>query len=233
MAYLSLLLTLPILIIAFYRLQIARYIEDMPSSSIAAAAQGLVEIKAKTAQLENQPLIVPRLGIPCVWYRYETVDYSDQQQKKVDARESYKRFYITDETGICAVDPLHAEIHPKKNKQIQEGTSIYNISWIGIDEQVYILGWLHSLHPRPKVDDVMRSYTSAEFNSDSVVKRYGQLKNKLDRITHAPYPGIPFMISAHYEHRLAQKMKRQGQYWFIGFFTALILLFIGIENWPF
>lgn len=233
MAYLSLLLTLPILIIAFYRLQIARYIEDLPSSSIAAAAQGLVEIKAKTVQLENQVLLVPRLGIPCAWYRYETVDYSNQQQKKVDARESYNRFYLADETGICAIDPLHAEIHPKKSKEVQEGTTLYKISWIGIGEPVYVLGWLHTLHPRPKIDDVIRSYTSTEFNPNSDVKRYGQFKKKLDRITHAPYPGIPFLISTHYEHRLTQKMKAQARYWFASFFVALILVFLGIQNWPF
>lgn len=233
MAYLILLLTLPILIVAFYRLQIARYIEDLPSSSIAAAAQGLVEIKAKTVQLDNQPLNVPQLGLPCVWYRYETVDYYDQQQKKVDARESYNRFYIVDETGVCAVDPLHAEIYPKKSKQIQEGTTLYKMSWIGIDEPVYILGWLQTLHPRPKTDDVMRSYTSTKFNPDSRVKRYGQLKKKLDRVTRAPYPGIPFLISSHYEHRLTEKLKTQAKYWFIGFFASLILLFIGIENGPF
>lgn len=231
MAYLTLLLTLPILIIAFYRLQIARYIEDLPTSSIVAAAQGLVEVKAKTVQLDKQPLFVPRLGIPCVWYRYETVDYHNQQQKKVDARESYSRFFIADETGICAVDPLHAEIHPKKSKQIREETTLYNISWIGIDEQVYILGWLHTLHPRPKIGDVMRDYTSTELNADTVVKRYGQLKKKLDRITRAPYPGIPFLISSHYEHRLTQKMKQQAKYWFAGFFGAVVLLFLGIENW--
>lgn len=232
MAYLILLLTLPILIIAFYRLQIARYIEDLPSTSIAAAAQGLVEVKAKTVQFDNKPLTVPRLGIPCVWYRYETVDYHNQQQKKVDARESYSRFYIADTTGVCAVDPLHAEIHPKKSKQIQEGTTLYNISWIGFDESVYVLGWLHTLHPRPMIDDVMRNYTSTEFNQDLVVKRYGQLKKKLDRITRAPYPGMPFLISSHYEHQLTQKMKQQAKYWFVGFFVALIFMFVAIEQWP-
>ena len=204
----------------------------MPSSTIAAAAQGLVEIKATTVQLDNPALIVPRLGLPCAWYRYETVDYSNQQQKKVDARESYKRFYLADETGICAVDPLHAEIHPKMSKEIQEGTTLYKVSWIGIGEPVYVLGWLHTLHPRPKTDDVIRNYTSTEIISDSKLKRYGHLKKKLDRITRAPYPGIPFLISTHYEHRLTQKMKAQARYWFAGFFAAWILIFLAIENWP-
>ena len=231
MAYLSLLASLPLLIIAFYRLQIARYIEDLPTSSIVAAAQGLVEIKAKTVQIDNKPLLVPRLGIPCVWYRYETLDYN-QAQKIVDARESINRFYVADETGLCAVDPLRAEIHPKKSKQIQQGSVLYKMSWIGIDEQVYILGWLQTLHPKPKTDDLLRNYTGTALNSDTVIKRYGHLKKKLDRITRAPYPGMPFMISTHFEYTLARKMKQQAQYWFSGFFTALILMFVLIEYWP-
>jgi hypothetical protein len=229
-AYLILLATLPLLVIAFYRLQIARHIEDLPTSSIVAAAQGLVEIKAKTIQTEDKSLLVPRLDIPCVWYRYETVDYN-QQERVIDARESFNRFYVADETGVCAIDPFHAEVHPKKSKQEQDGSTLYKMSWIGIDEQIYILGWLHTLHPRPKTNDVLRDYTETNINTDTVVKRYGHLQKKLDRITRSTYPGMPFIISAHYEHNLVRKMKRQANYWFISFFAALGVLFVIIENW--
>jgi hypothetical protein len=232
-AYLILLATLPILIIAFYRLQIARYIEDLPTTSIVAAAQGLVEVKAETIQInETKQLLVPRLDIPCVWYRYETLDYHEQN-RIVDARESSDRFYVADGTGVCAVDPLHAEIHPKKTKQIQDGNAFYKISWIGVNERIYILGWLHTLHPRPKTDDVIRDHSNLNTNVEAVVKRYGHLKKKLDRITRAPYPGIPFVISSHYEYALVRKLKRQAKYWFAGFFTALITMFLVVESWPF
>ena len=231
MAYWILLVTLPLLVIAFYRLQIARHIEDLPTSPIGAAAQGLVEIKAKTIQLEDKSLLVPRLGIPCAWYRYETVDYN-QQERVIDARESFNRFYVADETGVCAVDPFHAEVHPKKSKQEQEGSTLYKMSWIGIDEKIYILGWLHTLHPRPRTDDVLRNYTKTTINTDTVIKRYGHLKEKLDRITYAPYPSMPFVISTYFEHNLVSKMKRKAKYWFVGFFAALIVMFFIIENWP-
>lgn len=231
MAYLSLLATLPILFIAFYRLQIARYIEDLPTSSIVAAAQGLVEVKANTVQLETRPLVVPHLDIACVWYRYETLDYN-QHDRIVDARESIDRFYVADDTGVCAVDPFHAEVHPRKTRQIQDGSTVYKMSWIGVGEKVYILGWLHTLHPRPKTDDVIRNRASTEFKPEAVVKRYGHLKKKLDRITRAPYPGIPFVISSHYEYALVRKLKQQAKYWFAGFFAALIAMFMIVENWP-
>ena len=232
MEYLVLLALLPILFIAFYRLQIARHIEDLPTSPIGAAAQGLVEIKARTVDLNTRPLVVPHLGIPCVWFRYEIETHNQQNaQMMVDARESIDRFYVADSTGICAVDPLRAEIHPKKTRQIQKGNSLYKLSWIGVDDAIYILGWLHTLHPRPKTDDIIRNYSSTKSDIDSVVKRYGHLKKKLDRITRAPYPAMPYIISTHYEHSLLQKLKRQARYWFMGFFAALLAMFLIIENW--
>lgn len=230
MTYLILLAALPLLVIAFYRLQIARHIEDLPTSPVGAAAQGLVEIKARTIQLDDKPLLVPRLGIPCAWYRYETLDYN-QQERVVDARESFNRFYVADQTGICAVDPFHAEIHPKKNMQEQEGNTLYKMAWIGIDEQIYILGWLHTLHPRPRTDDVLRDYTKGYIKTNTIVKRYGHLKEKLDRITRSPYPGLPFVISSDFEHNLIRKMKSQAKYWFIGFFAAVMVMFFIIQNW--
>jgi len=230
--YLILLLVLPLLLLAFYRLQIARRVEDLPTSSISAAAQGLTEIKARTVDLNNRPLLVPHLGIPCVWFRYEIEDHNRQDGKvAIDARESIDRFYVADPTGICAVDPLRAEVYPRRNKQIQDGSALYKLSWIGVDDSIYILGWLYTLHPRPKIDDEMRDYSNINSSEDTVVKRYGHLKKKLDRITRAPYPGIPFVISTHYEHALVKKLKRQARFWFIGFFVALLGMFFLIEVW--
>ena len=232
MEHLILLVVLPILMIAFYRLQIARRVEDLPTSSIGAAAQGLVEIKARTVVLDNKLLSVPRLGIPCVWYRNESEDNNKENGRvRTDARESFDRFYVADSTGLCAVDPLRSEVYPKKTKQIQEGSTLYKLSWIGVDDSIYILGWLHTLHPRPKTDDMIRENSSTKGDIETVVKRYGHLKEKLDRITHAPYPGIPFVISTHYEHTLVRKLKRQSRYLFVGFFGALVIIFLIIENW--
>ena len=232
MEYLILLIVSPILFIAFYRLKIGRRIEDLPTSPIGAAAQGLIEVKARTVELNKRPILVPHLGIPCVWYRYETEYHSRENGRVVtDARESYDRFYVADSTGICAVDPLRAEVHPRKNKQGREGDALYNLSWIGIDDSIYILGWLHTLHPRPKTDDEIRNYSSTKLGIETVVKRYGHLKEKLDRITRAPYPGIPFIISTHYEHALVRKLKRQSRYWFGAFFITLVILFLIVDNW--
>ena len=230
MVYLIYLLSLPFLLMAFYRLKLARFIEDQPDSTIGGAAQGIIEIKAHTAQLDTQPLVVPMLDIPCVWFRIETSVF-DAEKKTVDARESYRRFYITDHTGVCAVDPLHAEVHPRKVKEMQEGNTFHRITWIGVGDDIYVLGWMHSLHPRPRTDDRVGGVAMAWKDPDALARRYGQLKEKLDRITRAPYPGIPFLISTHFEHQLVQRMKRQALYWFIGFFVAVIGVHIVLKLW--
>ncbi len=232
MEYLFLLAAIPALFVAFVRLQIARRIEDMPTSPIGSAEQGLVEIKARTVDLNDMPLTVPRLGIPCVWYRYESEDKGRENGRVItDARESFRRFYVADSTGICAIDPLRAEIHPKKVKLFQEGSTVYKLSWIGFNEALYILGWLHRLYPRPKTDDEFDHHSNTRDDVQTVVKRYGHLKANFDHITHAPLPGIPYVISAHYEHALIKKLKRQSVFWLAGFFIALVILFIIIKNW--
>ncbi len=232
MEYLILLSVSPILFIAFYRLRIARRIEELPTTSIGAAAQGLVEIKARTVDLNNRSLTVPRLGIPCVWYRYESEDNNrDNGRAVTDARESFDRFYVVDGTGLCAIDPLRAEVYPKNTRDIQEGGTAYKLSWIGLDEPIYIIGWLHTLHPGSRTDDEISNYSSTKSGIETMVKRYGHLKEKLDRITRAPYPGVPYIISTHYEHALVKKLKTQSKYLFAGFFGGLLLIYLIIENW--
>lgn len=224
------LLTLPLLLMAFYRLKLARFIEDQPDSTIGGAAQGIVEIKARTLQLDTQPLIVPILDMPCAWFRIETSVF-DEDKKAVVARESYQRFYVTDHTGVCAVDPLHAEVMPRKIKEIQDGNTHHTITWIGIGDDIYVLGWMKSLHPRPRTDDRVGGFKQEWNDPDAVIRRYGQLKKKLDRITRSPFPGIPFLISTYYEHRLVDRLKRQAKYWFVGFFIAVIGVHVVLTLW--
>ena len=223
------LVPLPLLLMAFYRLGLARYIETQPDTRIAGAAQGMVEIKARTVLPETPPLQVPVLGIPCVWFRIETSVF-DEERKTVDARESFRRFYISDTTGICAVDPLHAEVHPKRVREIRDRNVFHRIAWIGVDDDIYVLGWMQSLHPRPQTDDEIGG-AAARHDPAAPIRRYGQLKEQLERITRPPWPGMPFLISAHYEHQLVDRMRRRAWYWFIGFFATLIGIHMVVKPW--
>ena len=191
-------------------LRLVRIIEDTPSTNIASTPQGMVEVKGKTLPLENQVLMVPRKNIPCVWYRYvQTYEYNDDEQSEPEVKESHERFYIEDHTGKCAIDPVYAEIHPKKEFEEYKDGYKHEVSWIGVDEYIYVLGWMNTLHPSPKTDDVITIRDNKEH-------RYGQLTDKLDRITKPPYSWLPFIISTHFQHKLVARYRSLFISWAIG-----------------
>lgn len=230
MEYLALILSLPLLYIAFRRYRIARYIKDIPTTTIASAAQGLVEVKAKTIQLDKKTRYAPMLDVPCVWYRYEEISIRDGEERIQDVHVSDQRFYVADRTGLCAIDPMFAEIHPKKSKDIPDKSLpiIHRVSWIGLDDYIYILGWMHSLHPAAKIDDRI----GEDIENDSpttLVKRYGHLKEQLNRITHAPQKALPFIISSHFEHLLVNDLRKKAFFWLILFFLSIVTLFFIIH----
>jgi len=88
-----------------------RYVADTPTSRVASAAQGYVELLRRSAQLLNAALITIFRGLPCVWYRYqvETKD-SDNKWSLKDHGESDDPFLLIDATGQCVVDPEHTEV---------------------------------------------------------------------------------------------------------------------------
>lgn len=191
-------------------LRLVRVIEDTPSTSIASTPQGMVEVKGKTRPHENQVLMVPRKNVPCVWYRYEkSYMHEDDTYPEPEVKESHERFYIEDQTGRCAVDPVHAELHVKRELEDYEDGYKHEVSWIGIDESVYVLGWMQTLHPEQKTDDVNTVRDGKEH-------RYGQLTEKLDRITQPPHNWLPFIISTHFEHKLVTRFRSLFVSWLTG-----------------
>jgi hypothetical protein len=191
-------------------LGLVRVIEDTPNTNIASTPQGMVEVKGKTLALGNQVLMVPRKNIPCVWYRHvQTYEYEDDEFPDPDTIESHERFYIKDHTGKCAVDPIRADIHPKKSFEEYQDGFRHEVSWIGVDDYVYVLGWMQTLHPEQKTDDVVMIREGKEY-------RYGQLTDKLDRITVPPHNWLPFIISTHFEHELVKRYRSLFISWAIG-----------------
>lgn len=222
MEYLLLLLCSPFLIMAVYHRKIVRVIEDTPNTRIDSAAQGMVEIKARTIRPKARPLTVPHLGIPCVWYRHE-VEVIDESQQASLGKETHDTIYIEDDSGQCAVEPLHAEMHARRHKEVREGNEIHHLYWIGIDDVIYVLGYMASLHPRPRVNDEIQM-------SNGDVRYYGQIKSQAHRIIKPPMFGMPFIISTEYEHKLIDKYKQSSLAWFGLFFGSLFLGYYLITN---
>jgi hypothetical protein len=117
-----------------------RAIRDTPTSKIASAAQGYVELSGR-----GHPFAEPLLGrlslLPCLWYRYRIEKReSENKWKTMDSGESDDTFILRDETGECVVDPEQAEILTRHRDQWQDGDYRYT-EWKLIErDNLYVIG---------------------------------------------------------------------------------------------
>lgn len=123
---------------ALYRL---RMIRDTPTSKVASAAQGYVELAGRGRPFGDTPLISKLRQLPCLWYRYQVERSSSKDQwETIDSGESTDTFVLRDESGDCVVDPEQAEIVTKHRDQWTEGDHRYT-EWKFIDnDSLYAIG---------------------------------------------------------------------------------------------
>ena len=119
----------------------ARAVADTPTSKVASAAQGYVELIGSGKPLAGAPLMSPHSHLPCLWYRY-TVERKDSDNKWVqeDKGESDASFILDDGSGECVIDPEGAEMLMTKKDSWIQGDRRYT-EWLLIERQkVYALG---------------------------------------------------------------------------------------------
>lgn len=88
-----------------------RVVRDTPTSRIASAAQGYVELTGRGKAMPDKPLFSKLTTLPCLWYRYKVENKTSRNEWHVeDSGESNEFFMLEDETGRCVVDPSGAEI---------------------------------------------------------------------------------------------------------------------------
>lgn len=87
-----------------------RLIGDTPTSRIASAAQGYVELLGNAAQHPGQALFSRLTGLPCVWFRFSIEKKSGNKWQHVESGRSDATFLLRDDSGECTVDPEGAEI---------------------------------------------------------------------------------------------------------------------------
>ena len=118
-----------------------RAIRDTPTSRVASAAQGYVELIGRGKPFGDAPLISKLRMLPCLWYRYKVEQRTSKDKwKTVDSGESSDSFLLRDETGDCVVDPESAEIITKHRDQWREGDYRYT-EWKFInDDSLYVIG---------------------------------------------------------------------------------------------
>jgi len=125
----------------FSALRRLRAVRDTPTSRIASAAQGYVELIGRGKQLSDPPLLSKLSALPCLWYRYKIERKNAKNEWSTqDSGESNDPFLIEDDSGRCVVDPSGAEILTNHKDTWIQGQYRYT-EWklLNIDS-IYVIG---------------------------------------------------------------------------------------------
>lgn len=119
-----------------------RQIADTPTSRVASAAQGYVELLGRAAPLPGMAALLTRFRqLPCVWYRYQVEEKgSNDKWSFKDEGESEDPFLLIDATGQCVIDPEQAEIITSHVDTWTEGDYRYTESLLLPQDRISALG---------------------------------------------------------------------------------------------
>lgn len=145
----------------------ARAIAQIPTSRIASAAQGYVEVVGRGSVSADNLITSPMSGVRCIWYRYRLYGKDDANNKwnEIDEGVSSATFEIHDGSGPCRIDPDYAEVvgaevrttYPNGNKLVEEllhgGIPIY-----ALGELVTLGGAGTALSAREDVNALLASW---------------------------------------------------------------------------
>lgn len=88
-----------------------RQVDDLPTSKIASAAQGYIELRGITAAMPGSELRSPHRRLPCCWYRHERYRRGSNNKWILESSdESPDYFRLQDGTGECVIDPAGAVV---------------------------------------------------------------------------------------------------------------------------
>lgn len=95
----------------FSALSRLRTINGTPTSKIASAAQGYVELIGKGNYFDATPVLSHFFLLPCLWYRYKVERKNNKNEWRIESSgESETPFLLDDGSATCVVDPSGAEI---------------------------------------------------------------------------------------------------------------------------
>lgn len=128
-------------------------ITGTPTSRIASAAQGYVELHGTGKPLDLNPLQSPLSGAACLWYRYQVEHRTDNDKwELVEQGQSQASFVLDDGSGQCLVDPDGAEIVTRHCRRWSSGDYRY-VEWtLRQQDEIYVLGHFVTRHPHQGLD---------------------------------------------------------------------------------
>ena len=118
-----------------------RQIHDLPTSKIASAAQGYVELLGKSSCMASGALPSRLSRTHCCWYRYNVSRKgANNKWEQVESGGSDEPFIIIDDTGSCVITPQGAEVLSHDHKSWHEGSYHYQ-EWLLLPDGVlYAIG---------------------------------------------------------------------------------------------
>jgi len=117
-----------------------RTVADTPTSRIASAPQGYIEIVGRGKQPPGATLVSPVSGLPCLWYRYRIERRNNDRWEYVESGVSHDTFGVDDGSGQMLVDPEDAEIMAS-HKQVSTVGGFRKTEWTLIEgETIYAIG---------------------------------------------------------------------------------------------
>ncbi len=122
---------------SLYRL---RTLRNTPTSKIASAAQGYVELIGSGQPFGAPPLFSNLRRLPCLWCRYKIEEREKNGWKTIESGETDDSFMLRDDTGECVVDPESAEIITQDYDQWQMEGRRYTEWKLIKGETLYVIG---------------------------------------------------------------------------------------------
>jgi hypothetical protein len=118
-----------------------RVVRDTPTSRIASAAQGYVELTGRGKPMPDKPVLSQLTNLPCLWYRYKIeCKTSKNEWRTEDSGESNGFFLLEDDTGCCVVDPSGAEILTEHKETWMKSNYRYT-EWLLLQlDNIYTIG---------------------------------------------------------------------------------------------
>jgi hypothetical protein len=183
----------------YTKLRKYRLMADTPTSKIRSAAQGFVELKGRTKEL--QTTTSPLTGTPAVWWSYKVEELSGGGNNRswdvIKEDTSIEAFIIKDDTGECVVHPENATLYPHHSKVWRGHTSSpnplllknssssiltggnyrYTEHLLMINAPIYALGMYHTFHPREALPDVGEIIREWKKDYQALVDKYDTNKD--------------------------------------------------------
>ncbi|HLU77848.1 MAG TPA: hypothetical protein VKZ48_08110 [Burkholderiales bacterium] len=160
-----------------------RAVGDMPTSTIASAAQGYVELLGQAYNHPDWPLRAKLSQKLCCWFAYEVEEReSNGDWRTIDSGESVASFLLRDRTGECTIDPEGAEILCAHKETRDIATDRRYTEWrIHEGDTLYVLGEFKTRTLLPGEADVradMRELLAQwKRDPDCLLRRYDLDKN--------------------------------------------------------